>query len=184
MSLSLRAPFGLMDAALLKALHLIPSRLHPWPGPGFLPSAVCASVHLCLPVYLPTCPRGPLPSLLQPAARSPAISRVCVHREDPGALCCGREPLSHSGAGLPHAVPQPHPRGGHQKSQGPPRHHPQQGLLEAAPGPGPQAAEATGGVRGQREGGRSGQACGSLDPSWRVEAQGTGWRRPREPVLS
>ncbi|KAF6376139.1 dual specificity phosphatase 26 [Rhinolophus ferrumequinum] len=48
--------------------------------------------------------------------------------------------VCHPGAGLPHAVPPPHPRGGHQESQGPPRHHPQPRLLEAAPGPGPQAA--------------------------------------------
>ena len=84
----------------------------------------------------------------------------------------GSEPLGHAGAGLPHAVPPPHPRGGHQESQGPPRHHPQPGLLEAAPGLGPQAAAGAGGMRGGV--GRSGQACGSLDPSWTAEAQGAG----------
>nr|KAF6368228.1 dual specificity phosphatase 26 [Myotis myotis] len=90
-------------------------------------------------------------------------------QEDPGALCRGSEPIRHAGAGLPHAVPPPHPRGGHQESQGPPRHHPQPGLLETAPGPGPQAAAGSGGLRGGE--GSSGQARGSLAPSWREEAQ-------------
>lgn len=99
--------------------------------------------------------------------------KLCVrpHREDPGALRCGSESICHAGAGLPHAVPSPHPRGGHQESQGPPWHHPQPGLLEAAPGPGPQAAAESGGMRGGE--GSSGQAQGPCSP---LERGGPGGR--------
>ena len=152
------------------------------PFAGIQILTISPSVPPSISAYLSS--SSPAPSLLQPSARSPSCLSpfLCVHREDPGALRRGSEPLGHPGAGLPHAVPPPHPRGGHQESQGPPRHHPQPGLPEAAPGLGPQAAAGAGGVRGG--GGRSGRACGSLDPSWTAEAQGAGGGELSESILS
>lgn len=61
---------------------------------------------------------------------------LCERREGAGSLCCGREPLRHSGAGLPDDPTEPDAGGGHQNGQGPQGRHPQQGFPPPAQRPG------------------------------------------------
>lgn len=116
-----------MDAGNCCRFSVFPSVCAPvcWDSDSYhLP--MCASEHLCLPVFL-----SPAPSLLQPSARSPAASlhlsvftgRILVH------CAVGVEP----GQRPPWCWPTSccttaSPSEAYQESQGPPRHHPQPGL--------------------------------------------------------
>lgn len=57
-------------------------------------------------------------------------------RKDPCALCCRGEQVGHLGPRLPHDPPPHAPCRSHKDGQGPPRHHPQPGLLAPAGRPG------------------------------------------------
>lgn len=141
------------------------------PGSTLYASLILIHSYLCVPRFTLLC--SPLPK--PPPGHHSAVSQMSLclplHREDPGTLCCGSEQIGHPGAGLPHAIPPLHPGGGHQESQGSPWHHPQPGILEAAPSPGPEAAAGSGGMRegksGQVPGWFPGSRLGRGDPGGR-----------------